>query len=248
MTPTPFATSNPRLSGVLLRAKMARKCPDGTSMTRPVGMSAICPGASFISCAAARSKPAASSVAYVGRDTVESSRLILRRIAAAYAIVLCVLVAAPASAQSLSSKLTIDPAIHVGKLPNGITYYIRHNDQPAKRVSLRLAVKAGSIDEADDQRGLAHMLEHMAFNGSTHFKPGELVAYLESIGAQFGAHVNAYTSFDETVFMLDVPTERPGVLERGFEALSDFASGLSLDPVEIDRERGVVIEEWRGRL
>lgn len=113
---------------------------------------------------------------------------------------------------------------------------------------LRLAVKAGSIDEDDDQRGLAHMLEHMAFNGTAHFKPGELVSYLESIGARFGPHVNAYTSFDETVYMLDVPTDRSGVLTRGFEALSDFAGGMTLDPAEIDRERGVVIEEWRGRL
>jgi zinc protease len=113
---------------------------------------------------------------------------------------------------------------------------------------LRLAVKAGSMDEDEDQRGLAHMLEHMAFNGSTHFKPGELVSYLESIGARFGPHVNAYTSFDETVYMLDVPTDRPGAVTRGFEALSDFAGGVTLDTAEIDRERGVVIEEWRGRL
>ena len=113
---------------------------------------------------------------------------------------------------------------------------------------LRLAVKAGSMDEDDDQRGLAHMLEHMAFNGSTHFKPGELVSYLESIGARFGPHVNAYTSFDETVYMLDVPTDRAGALTRGFEALSDFAGGVTLDTAEIDHERGVVIEEWRGRL
>ena len=113
---------------------------------------------------------------------------------------------------------------------------------------LRLAVKAGSMDEDEDQRGLAHMLEHMAFNGSTHFKPGELVSYLESIGARFGPHVNAYTSFDETVYMLDVPTDRAGTLTRGFEALSDFAGGVTLDTAEIDRERGVVIEEWRGRL
>jgi len=113
---------------------------------------------------------------------------------------------------------------------------------------LRLAVKAGSMDEQDDQRGLAHMLEHMAFNGSAHFKPGELVSYLESIGARFGPHVNAYTSFDETVYMLDVPTDRTGTLTRGFEALSDFAGGITLDGAEIDRERGVVIEEWRGRL
>ena len=155
-------------------------------MTRPVRTSAICPGASRTSCDAARSKPAASSVAYVGRGIVESSRLILRRIAAAYAIALLVFVAAPARPQSLSARLPLDPAIHVGKLPNGITYYIRHNARPEKRVSLRLAVKAGSIDEADDQRGLAHMLEHMAFNGTAHFKPGELVKYLESIGASFG--------------------------------------------------------------
>jgi zinc protease len=171
-----------------------------------------------------------------------------RRIAAAYAIVVCVLVGAPASAQSLSAKLPLNPAIHVGKLPNGITYYIRNNGEPAKRVSLRLAVKAGSIDEADDQRGLAHMLEHMAFNGSTHFKPGELVPYFESVGVAFGPHVNAYTSYDETVYMLNVPTDRAGALDHGLQALSDFAGGMSLTDKEIDKERGVVLEEWRQRL
>jgi zinc protease len=156
---------------------------------------------------------------------------------------------APAPAvQDLAAPLPLDLAIRTGTLPNGLTFFIRHNALPNDRVMLRLAVRAGSIDEADDQRGLAHVLEHMAFNGTAHFKPGELVSYLESIGAQFGAHVNAYTSFDETVYMLDVPTDTPGVLERGFEALSDFAGGLTLDPGEIDRERGVVIEEWRGRL
>ena len=110
---------------------------------------------------------------------------------------------------------------------------------------LRLVVKAGSIDEAEDQRGLAHLLEHMAFNGSAHFKTGELVDYLQSIGARFGADVNAYTSFDETVYMLEVPTDRESIITRGFEALSDFAGGLTLDTQEIDKERGVVIEEWR---
>jgi zinc protease len=179
---------------------------------------------------------------------VESSRLIFRRIAAAYAIVVCVLVGAPASAQSLSAKLPLNPAIHVGKLPNGITYYIRNNGEPAKRVSLRLAVKAGSIDEADDQRGLAHMLEHMAFNGTTHFKPGELIAYFESVGVAFGPHVNAYTSYDETVYMLNVPTDRAGALDHGLQALSDFAGGMGLTDKEIDKERGVVLEEWRQRL
>jgi zinc protease len=180
---------------------------------------------------------------------VESSRLILSRIRAAYLVTALLLVGgAPGSAQDLNAPLPLDLAIRTGTLPNGLTFFIRHNALPNDRVMLRLAVKAGSIDEADDQRGLAHVLEHMAFNGTAHFKPGELVSYLESIGAQFGAHVNAYTSFDETVYMLDVPTEKPGVLERGFEALSDFAGGLTLDPAEIDRERGVVIEEWRGRL
>ena len=158
------------------------------------------------------------------------------------------LVAVTGSAQDLSAPLPLDPAVKSGTLPNGLKYLIRQNGRPEKRVMLRLAVKAGSMDEDEDQRGLAHMLEHMAFNGSTHFKPGELVSYLESIGARFGPHVNAYTSFDETVYMLDVPTDRPGALVRGFEALSDFAGGVTLDTAEIDRERGVVIEEWRGRL
>ncbi|HVQ17188.1 MAG TPA: pitrilysin family protein, partial [Vicinamibacterales bacterium] len=174
-----------------------------------------------------------------------------RIVAAAYAIALVLLVAGPAWSQStasMSAKLPLDPAIHVGKLPNGITYLLRQNRQPAKRVSLRMAVKAGSIDEADDQRGLAHMLEHMAFNGTTHFKPGELVAYFESVGVSFGPHVNAYTSYDETVYMLDVPTDRAGALDHGLQALSDFAGGMSLEDKEIDKERGVVLEEWRQRL
>ncbi len=151
-------------------------------------------------------------------------------------------------AQDLAAPLPLDSAIKTGRLPNGLVYFIRQNPRPDDRALLRLAVSAGSVDEADDQRGLAHMLEHMAFNGSAHFKPGELVSYLESIGARFGPHVNAYTSYDETVYMLDVPTDRAGVLKRGFEALSDFAGGVTLDQQEIDRERGVVIEEWRGRL
>ena len=180
-----------------------------------------------------------------------SSRRIFSRISAAY-LLLLVLFTAAAHAQdlaapSLSTPLPLDPVVRTGSLPNGLTYFIRRNAQPEKRVLLRLAVKAGSIDEADDQRGLAHLLEHMAFNGSTHFKSGELVKYLESIGSRFGADVNAYTSFDETVYMLEVPTDREGLVTRGFEALSDFAGGASLEESEIDRERGVVIEEWRGR-
>jgi zinc protease len=144
--------------------------------------------------------------------------------------------------------LPLAPAIRSGTLPNGLTYFIRPNPLPRNRAMLRLVVRAGSVDEADDQRGIAHMLEHMAFNGTTHFPPGQLVAYLESIGARFGPHVNAQTSFDETIYMLDVPTDRQGVLQRGIEALGDFAGGITLDPKEVDKERGVVLEEWRGNL
>jgi zinc protease len=113
-------------------------------------------------------------------------------------------------------------------------------------VSLRLGVKAGSLNEADDQLGLAHLIEHMAFNGSAHFKPGELVKYFETVGARLGPHVNAYTSFDETVYMFDVPSDQPEIVEKALTALSDFAGGLSLSQQEVDKERGVVIEEWRG--
>src|SRR5580693_1306655 len=144
--------------------------------------------------------------------------------------------------------IPFDRAIHTAMLPNGVKVFIRHNEQPAKRVSLRLAVKAGSIDEADDQQGLAHLIEHMAFNGSTHFKPGELISTFESIGARLGPHVNAYTSFDETVYMLELPTDKPEIVANGLLALADFAGGLTIDPVEVDKERGVVIEEWRGGL
>jgi zinc protease len=149
---------------------------------------------------------------------------------------------------NLQDTIPLDPAVHTATLPNGLTYFVRQNARPAKRVSLRLAVKTGSLYESDEQQGLAHFIEHMAFNGSVHFKPGELVSYFESIGARLGPHVNAYTSFDETVYMLDVPTDKPEVVEKALTALADFAGGLSLTQEEVDKERGVVIEEWRGRL
>ena len=163
----------------------------------------------------------------------------------------------PAAAQStgpqaapipLQQPIPFDAAVRTGALPNGLTYYVRRNSRPANRVLLRLAVKTGSLDEKDDQQGLAHMLEHMAFNGSAHFKPGELVSYFESTGARLGPHVNAYTAFEETVYMLDLPSDKPEIVDRGLDAMSDFAGGLTLDPKEIDKERGVVIEEWRGGL
>jgi zinc protease len=153
-------------------------------------------------------------------------------------------------AQSVNPQATIplDSAVRTAKLSNGLTYFIRPNTRPAKRVSLRLAVKAGSLFEENDQLGLAHLIEHMAFNGSAHFKPSELVAYFESVGARLGPHVNAYTSFDETVYMLDLPSDKPDVVEKGLTALADFAGGLTLSQEEVDKERGVVVEEWRGGL
>lgn len=161
-------------------------------------------------------------------------------------------VAAPQAAVppelGLDRTLPIDPAVKTGKLANGIRYFIRENKRPAGRVAMRLAVDAASIQEDPNQRGLAHFLEHMAFNGTEHFKPGELVSFLESIGARFGPHVNASTSFDETIYMLEIPTDRDGYVDRGMLVLRDFAAGMSLLPAEVDKERGVVLEEWRGRL
>jgi zinc protease len=153
--------------------------------------------------------------------------------------------AVPAAALDPKQALPRDPAVRTGKLPNGMTFYVRHNARPEKRVALRLAVDAGSILEADDQRGLAHFVEHMAFNGSKNFESGELVKFLESIGARFGADANAYTSFDETVYMLDVPTDREDLVKRALLALSDFAGRATMSAEEIDKERGIVLEEWR---
>ena len=144
--------------------------------------------------------------------------------------------------------LPFDPGIRTGTLPNGIKYFVRRNRRPAERISMRLAVKAGSINESDDQQGLAHFIEHMAFNGSTHFKPGEVFSFFESVGARLGPHVNAYTGFEETVYVLDLPTDKSEVVTKGFTALADFAGGLTIDADQVDKERGVVIEEWRGRL
>src|SRR5579872_6406885 len=124
--------------------------------------------------------------------------------------------------------IPFDAAVRTGTLPNGMHFFIRHNSRPEKRVSLRLAVKAGSLYEADDQQGLAHLIEHMAFNGTEHFKPGELVSYFERVGARLGPHVNAATGFDDTTYMLDLPTDDPDVVNHGLTALADFAGGLSL--------------------
>ena len=144
-----------------------------------------------------------------------------------------------------AQKLPTDSAVTMGTLPNGVRYYIRENREPQKRAELRLAINAGSVLEDADQRGLAHMVEHMAFNGTRNFAKQEIVNYLESIGMQFGADVNAYTSFDETVYMLTVPTDTGTALQKGIQILEEWAQGVAFDTTEINKERGVVIEEWR---
>ena len=145
----------------------------------------------------------------------------------------------------LTDPLPLAPEVTVGKLPNGLTYYVKKNARPAQKVELRLVVKAGSILEDDDQQGLAHFTEHMAFNGSTHFKRNELISYLQSIGVKFGADLNAYTSFDETVYVLPIPTNKKENLEKGFLVLEDWAHGLKFNPADINSERGIVLEEAR---
>ncbi|MEO7983859.1 MAG: insulinase family protein, partial [Bacteroidota bacterium] len=145
----------------------------------------------------------------------------------------------------VTQVMPVDPKVKIGRLSNGLTYYIRHNSLPEKRVELRLVVNAGSVLEDDDQQGLAHFMEHMNFNGTKRFPKNELVNYLQGIGVEFGADLNAYTSFDETVYILPVPTDKPGLVDKGLQILEDWAHNALLDPAEIEKERGVVIEEWR---
>ncbi len=143
------------------------------------------------------------------------------------------------------SLMPIDPAIKIGTLSNGLRYYIRPNKRPENRAELRLVVNAGSVLEDADQRGMAHFVEHMAFNGTRNFEKQKLVDYIESIGMRFGADLNAYTSFDETVYQLQVPTDSAPILHQAFQILADWASGVTFDTAEIRKERGVVLEEWR---
>ncbi|MGB0524988.1 MAG: M16 family metallopeptidase [Flammeovirgaceae bacterium] len=151
-----------------------------------------------------------------------------------------------ANAQTdLEAEIPVDQKVRIGKLDNGLTYYIRKNAKPEKRAELRLAVNAGSLQEDDQQLGLAHFTEHMAFNGTKNFKKNDLISYLQSIGVKFGAHLNAYTSFDETVYMLSLPTDDEEILDKGMQVLEDWAHNVSFEDEEIDKERGVVVEEWR---
>jgi zinc protease len=169
-----------------------------------------------------------------------------RRLVAPCLATCLVVLALPALAElDMSARPPQDPAVLTGVLDNGLTYFIRRVEKPEKRIEMRLAVKVGSVQETEEERGLAHFNEHMAFNGSKNFKPDELIAWLESIGTRFGADSNAYTSYDETVYMLQVPTDKEGAVDKAMLAMADWAGRATLSDAEIDKERGVVQDELR---
>jgi zinc protease len=167
--------------------------------------------------------------------------------------ILLVLLVAAASLATLAGNnsvdgIPVDPAYRIGKLKNGLTYYIRHNNEPAGRASYYIIQNVGSILEKDSQNGLAHFLEHMAFNGTEHFPGKKLLSTLERHGVAFGTNINAYTSWDETVYNLsDVPVDSPRLIDTCLMILADWSDYITLAQDEIDKERGVIMEEWRSR-
>jgi zinc protease len=156
-----------------------------------------------------------------------------------------ILTVVSAQIQDPAKPIPADPAIKIGKLDNGITYYIKVNKKPEQRVELRLAVNTGSVCETPGQQGLAHFVEHMCFNGTKNFPSNKMINMLEEMGVKFGAELNASTSFDQTVYMLKVPTDKTEWINRGFQVLEDWAHQVSMEDAEIDKERGVITEEWR---
>jgi len=161
-------------------------------------------------------------------------------------LLLCTSILNAQQSFNLNDPIPVDPKVTKGVLENGMTYYVRSNSEPQNRAELMLVVKAGSIDEDEDQKGLAHFAEHLAFNGTKNFPKHELIKYFESIGMEFGPEINAYTSFDETVYMLKVPLDSALYLEKGLQVLYDWASQITDSDEEIDKERGVIREELRG--
>jgi zinc protease len=151
-------------------------------------------------------------------------------------------------AQNLNQPIPVNPEVEIGQLDNGLTYYLQNNPKPDDIVELRMVVNTGSVMEDDDQLGLAHFLEHMAFNGTKSFEKNDIVSYLQSIGVEFGADLNAYTSFDETVYILPIPSENFENIDKGFQILKEMIFDMTLHPEDIDAERGVVIEEYRTSL
>ena len=170
-----------------------------------------------------------------------------RNLSLLFILVVCCVLSIQAQQQPIS-VIPVDSSIRVGKLDNGLTYYIRHNALPEKRAFFYIAQKVGAIQEEPQQRGLAHFLEHMCFNGTKHFPDNSMIHYLETIGVKFGENLNAYTAVDETVYNIDnVPTTAAGAIDSCLLILHDWSNDLTLDPKEMDKERGVINEEWRMR-
>ena len=165
-----------------------------------------------------------------------------------FSLSLMLILALNAGAQQVQ-PIPLDPKIRYGKLDNGLTYYIRANAEPKQRAEFYIAQNVGSILENDNQNGLAHFLEHMAFNGTKNFPGKGIISFLEKHGVKFGENINAYTALDETVYNLsDVPTIQEGVIDSALLVLHDWSGYLTLDDKEIDSERGVIMEEWRTRF
>ncbi|MCX6226151.1 MAG: insulinase family protein [Bacteroidia bacterium] len=148
----------------------------------------------------------------------------------------------------LNQKMPIDPTVKIGKLSNGLTYYLKENPKPEKRLWLQLAINAGSVNENDSQQGLAHFMEHMCFNGTKSWKKNDMINMLETMGVRFGDGLNASTSYDQTIYMLEIPTDKPENIEKGFQVMEEWAHLVSLEDGEIEKERGVILEERRLRL
>lgn len=173
----------------------------------------------------------------------------LSRIALLSCLVVASLFAAPITSQlpQEASDLPVDPAVKWGRLDNGIRYAVMPNHEPKNRASLRFVVRAGSLNESDEQRGLAHFLEHMAFNGSTHYAPGTLIEFFQRLGMSFGGDTNASTGFDRTIYLLELPDTKPETLDKAFTLFADYAGGLLLLDDEINKERGIILSEKRAR-
>ena len=171
----------------------------------------------------------------------------LRKILLMAALTMGAFAAQAQDMSQLMQPLPVDQKVRVGHLDNGLTYYIRHNEEPKNQAFFYIAQKVGSIQEEESQRGLAHFLEHMCFNGTTHFPDSSLIEYLESIGVKFGAQLNAYTSVEETVYNIDNVPAREGAIDSCLLILHDWSHDLTLDGKEIDKERGVIHGEWRMR-
>lgn len=173
---------------------------------------------------------------------------VLRRYRVVFCWVLCCLASVTVSmAQEVATALPTDPAVHLGQLANGMTYWIRSHATPPGKITLWLRVGTGSLNEEDGQEGLAHYLEHMAFKGTEHFPARELISFFESIGLRFGQHQNAFTGFDQTTYTLSLPDTRPDTLDKGLLYLADIASRMQMAAADVDKERSVILEEKRSR-